>query len=118
MTTVHTNTEEYPEFDQFARSYAELLEDPMRKRFSRGPLHFHRRKALLIEKLLHRTGAASKTLRWLDVGCGRGELLELAQAGRDGTSALEDSTRRPVRVTEPGACIEQRCRDSFRLRTT
>jgi SAM-dependent methyltransferase len=86
MTTIHTKTEEYPEFDQFARSYAELLEDPMRKRFSRDPLHFHRRKALLIEKLLHRTGAASETLRWLDVGCGRGELLELA--GRNFAQAI------------------------------
>lgn len=71
-------TEQRPEFDQYAPSYAGLLEDPMRNKFSRDPIHFHRRKALLIEKLLRGVGVAAATLRWLDVGCGQGELLELA----------------------------------------
>jgi SAM-dependent methyltransferase len=69
---------ERPEFDQYAHSYAELLDDPIRNRFAHDPLHFHRRKWLLIEKLLKRAGVAPATLRWLDVGCGQGELLELA----------------------------------------
>ena len=66
------------EFDQYAPSYAELLNDPIRNRFARDPLHFHRRKWLLIQRLLRRAGANARTLKWLDVGCGRGELLELA----------------------------------------
>jgi SAM-dependent methyltransferase len=67
------------EFDQYAQSYAELLEDPIRNCFARDPLHFHRRKWQLMEKLLKRANVNTKTQRWLDVGCGRGELLELAQ---------------------------------------
>lgn len=67
-----------PEFDQFAPAYADLLDDPIRNRFARDPLHFHRRKWLLIEPLLQRIGRKPETLRWLDVGCGRGELLSMA----------------------------------------
>jgi len=73
-----TDKEEHPEFDRYASSYPDLLDDPIRNRFARDPLHFHRRKWLLIERLLKGAGATPGTLRWLDVGCGRGELLELA----------------------------------------
>jgi SAM-dependent methyltransferase len=75
---MQTNEGDSPEFDQYASSYAELLNDPLRNRFARDPLHFHRRKWLLIQRLLKRAGANARTLKWLDVGCGRGELLELA----------------------------------------
>jgi SAM-dependent methyltransferase len=75
---MQTSEEIRPEFDQYAPSYAELLDDPLRNRFAKDPLHFHRRKWLLIERLLRRAGVTLSTQRWLDVGCGRGELLELA----------------------------------------
>lgn len=78
MKSIQTRERLSPEFDQYASSYAELLEDPVRNRFARDPLHFHRRKWALIERLLKRTGVALETLRWLDVGCGGGELLALA----------------------------------------
>ncbi len=77
-TNLRTDKTEQPEFDRYASSYAELLDDPLRSRFARDPLHFHRRKWLLIERLLRGAGVAAAALRWLDVGCGRGELLELA----------------------------------------
>jgi ubiquinone/menaquinone biosynthesis C-methylase UbiE len=67
-----------PEFDQYAHSYQALLEDPVRSLFARDPLHFHRRKWILIERLLKNAGMNLSTLKWLDVGCGQGELLELA----------------------------------------
>ena len=67
-----------PEFDQFAATYCELLDDPLRNRFAKDPLHFHRRKWLLMHSLLRSSGIDPGTKRWLDVGCGRGELLELA----------------------------------------
>jgi SAM-dependent methyltransferase len=75
---MQTSQEVRPEFDQYAPSYAELLDDPIRNQFAQDPLHFHRRKWLLIEKLLKRAGVTLSTQRWLDVDCGRGELLEIA----------------------------------------
>ena len=69
-----------PEFDQYARSYDGLLEDPIRASFAQDPLHFHRRKWIVLERFLNRAGVNPKTQRWLDVGCGRGELLDLASA--------------------------------------
>ena len=75
---MRSSEKERPEFDQYADSYAELIDDPIRNRFARDPLHFHRRKWLLIDRLLKRAGVTARTQRWLDVGCGRGELLELA----------------------------------------
>ena len=81
---MQTSEQVRPEFDQYAPSYAELLNDPLRNRFAKDPLHFHRRKLLLIEKLLKRAGAPVSTRTWLDVGCGRGELLAI----RNGTRGL------------------------------
>jgi SAM-dependent methyltransferase len=72
------NERDPPEFDQYAKSYVELLDDPIRNRFAHDPLHFHRRKWLMIDRLLTRAGVTVTAQRWLDVGCGRGELLELA----------------------------------------
>lgn len=66
------------EFEDYASAYSLLLDDPVRNRFTKDPLHFHRRKWILIERLLKRKGLSSQTLTWLDVGCGRGELLALA----------------------------------------
>ncbi len=80
MTTMLTreNALPLPEFDHYARSYADYLDDPLRGRFARDPLHFHRRKWLLIQKLLKRAGMDPAKSKWLDVGCGQGSLLEVA----------------------------------------
>lgn len=67
-----------PEFNQYAHCYEDYLEDPLRGRFARDPLHFHRRKWLLIQRLLMRAGMDPARSRWLDVGCGQGQLLGLA----------------------------------------
>ena len=75
---MQTDRQAHSEFDAYAPSYAELLDDPARNRFAEDPLHFHRRKWLLIKRLLNRVGVNVATQRWLDVGCGQGELLELA----------------------------------------
>lgn len=66
------------EFDQYAPAYAELLDDPVRNRFAQDPLHFHRRKWLLLQSILKRAEVDVASQRWLDVGCGQGDLLELA----------------------------------------
>lgn len=67
-----------PEFDRYACAYDELLTDPARDHFAQDPLHFHKRKWIIMQRLLKRAGADASSLRWLDVGCGRGELLGLA----------------------------------------
>jgi SAM-dependent methyltransferase len=78
MTNTITRETALPEFDQYARSYADYLDDPLRGRFARDPLHFHRRKWLLIQKLLKQAGMDPARSKWLDVGCGQGTLLEVA----------------------------------------
>ena len=69
------------EFDDYAASYDQLLADPLRTSFSEDPLHFHRRKWHLIKGILRRQGVDPGQQRWLDVGCGQGDLLELAGDG-------------------------------------
>lgn len=67
-----------PEFDHYAESYEELLKDPIRDRFGRPGSHFfHQRKRDLIRAYFAGLGADTRTLRYLDVGCGKGELLQL-----------------------------------------
>jgi SAM-dependent methyltransferase len=78
MKTLQNDDKPSSEFDRYASSYSELLNDPLRNRFARDPLYFYRRKWLLIERLLKQQGIMPGTQRWLDVGCGQGELLELA----------------------------------------
>ena len=68
-----------------------LLDDPIRNRFARDPLHFHRRKWLLIQSLFKRIGVAPQTQRWLDVGCGQGELLSLAGGSFASASGCDPS---------------------------
>jgi SAM-dependent methyltransferase len=94
VKTLENSDKKSPEFDQFASSYTELLADPITNRFARDPIHFHRRKWLLIQRLLKSAGVTPETQRWLDVGCGQGELLELAgrnfaqAAGCDPSAAM------------------------------
>jgi SAM-dependent methyltransferase len=66
-----------PEFDEFAAEYAALLRDPIRDRFAAGSRFFAVRKWELIEQFFARTGRDLKRVRWLDVGCGLGELLQI-----------------------------------------
>ena len=68
------------EFDGYSSSYDALLKDPIRDRFVRDSGYFHLRKWLLLQGFLRRRRFPAKEARWLDVGCGKGELLRL---GRD-----------------------------------
>lgn len=108
---MQTSEKVRPEFDLYAPTYAELLDDPIRNRFAQDPLHFHRRKWFLIKGLLKRAGVTLSTQRWLDVGCGRGELLELAgsnfaQAIGCDPSAGMLSSYSPVRMHEQSSPVE------------
>jgi SAM-dependent methyltransferase len=67
-----------PEFDRYSGSYEELLKDPIRDRFmGSGPQFFHLRKRDLIREYFSALGIGTRGLRYLDVGCGKGELLSL-----------------------------------------
>lgn len=75
---LENDSKKSPEFDQYASTYATLLDDPLRDHFAQDPIHFHRRKWHLIKRLLRSAGIVPGAQRWLDVGCGHGELLKLA----------------------------------------
>lgn len=65
------------EFDRYASDYDRLLRDPVRDRFGGGSRFFHERKWALIQEHFAKRNLATEGLRWLDAGCGRGELLAL-----------------------------------------
>ncbi len=64
-----------PEFDLYAKQYEELLYDPIRERFAPSSEFFFERKWLLLREYMDSIGMRPETARWLDVGCGKGELL-------------------------------------------
>jgi SAM-dependent methyltransferase len=68
------------EFDRYARDYDALLKDPIRDRFAQNPDFFHLRKWLLLQEFLRRWSIPSQNSSWLDIGCGKGELLHFGQA--------------------------------------
>jgi SAM-dependent methyltransferase len=68
------------EFDRYASDYEALLEDPLRDRFKKTGDFFHRRKWLLIQEFFRRQRFPITRSEWLDVGCGKGELLALGRA--------------------------------------
>ena len=66
------------EFAQFSNDYEDLLKDPIRDRFSpKGGGFFHVRKRDLIRDYFRKRREDTKKLAYLDVGCGRGELVSL-----------------------------------------
>jgi SAM-dependent methyltransferase len=67
-----------PEFERYAANYSDLLRDPIRDGFAGDPAFFHRRKWMVIRDFLAGRNLDSSKLTWLDVGCGQGELIELA----------------------------------------
>lgn len=67
------------EFDQYANEYEELLRDPIREKFAPGSKFFSDRKWKLIQDFFARQNRPLSVLRWLDVGCGKGELLRMGK---------------------------------------
>src|SRR5690349_4164247 len=65
------------EFDRYAPAYSNLLRDPIRDRFAGDAAFFHLRKWLLIRDFLAKERLDPSSMRWLDAGCGEGDLLKL-----------------------------------------
>lgn len=86
-----------PEFDRYARQYSDLLHDPVREWFAPGSSFFVRRKWEVLCEYLARTHTSAGTAAWLDVGCGKGELLRLGTshfaraAGCDVSAAMTET---------------------------
>ena len=88
------------EFDEFSASYEDLLQDPLRQRFSGGSSEFfHLRKRDLIREYFRTRKLDTKTLGYLDLGCGRGELISLLHddfgyaAGCDPSAGMMEAGR-------------------------
>ena len=89
-----------PEFDQFSGSYEELLRDPIRDGFAgKGSDFFQTRKRALILQYFAERRLESRKLRYLDVGCGKGELAKSLRndfahvAGCDPSAGMLSFTR-------------------------
>jgi SAM-dependent methyltransferase len=67
------------EFDRLAPDYTELLNDSVREYFAPGSHFFLRRKVEILLDFAAREGMDTRQATWLDVGCGKGELLCAAQ---------------------------------------
>jgi SAM-dependent methyltransferase len=84
------------EFDQYARDYEAMQKDPLRHSFSKDGTFFFERKWLLIRSYLASQGRGLSSMSWLDIGCGKGELLRLGRpevasiAGCDVSTAMLD----------------------------
>jgi len=103
-------------FDQLSSSYEELLRDPLRDRFTgRESMFFHRRKADLIRLFYRRRGLATSDLRYLDVGCGKGTLLQLLRPDFEQAAGC-DVSEGMMRQIRPVAGIETRVqKDALRI---
>jgi SAM-dependent methyltransferase len=67
-----------PEFDRLSTDYDQLLRDPIRDKFTEAASEFfHLRKRDLIRHYFTRRKTNTRGLSYLDVGCGKGELLTL-----------------------------------------
>jgi SAM-dependent methyltransferase len=66
-------------FDKYAQKYSDLLQDPIRDRFAPGSTFFFRRKVDLIRDFYRRRGLDTRSVAWLDAGCGQGNLLRLGK---------------------------------------
>ncbi|HYZ85994.1 MAG TPA: class I SAM-dependent methyltransferase [Bryobacteraceae bacterium] len=101
------------QFDQFAKSYDELLRDPIRDVFSgRGAAFFHERKRDLIRDWFRRRRRSTQQLSYLDVGCGKGELLSLLQKDFERVSGCDPSEEM---LAEADCAVTQRQTDSTKI---
>lgn len=87
------------EFDGYAQTYQDLIREPIRDRFARNPQFFDERKWILLRQFFERQHRSTRSMSWLDVGAGQGNLLRLGQssfarvAGCDTSQAMLEGGR-------------------------
>ena len=103
MTT--TSSGGQPEFDRYAAEYRALLRDPIRDHFARDAGFFHERRWGVLCDFFRRYSFATGRASWLDVGCGKQELLRLGRRSFDAVAGcdpsaemLRDSTDLDIRL--------------------
>ncbi len=67
-------------FDVYAEGYGALIRDPLRDKFAASNLFFFERKLQVIRRFFQRRGIDTRTLAWLDAGCGQGDMLRVAKS--------------------------------------
>ena len=68
------------EFDRYGQDYYNLLTHPLRSWTASSPRFFAIRKWEVLREALDRLQLDTKNCKWLDVGCGWGEMLRLGQS--------------------------------------
>jgi len=82
------------EFDEYAESYDELLKDPLRDGFGGGGSDFfHCRRRDLIRGYFRSQRIDTTKMDFLDLGCGKGELLELLREDFHRSAGCDPSTK-------------------------
>jgi SAM-dependent methyltransferase len=96
-------------FDGLSTDYEALLRDPVRDRFAGTDSEFfHVRKRDLIRQYFRQRRRSATHLSYLDVGCGKGELLGLLQtdfreiAGCDPSGKMLESVREGIEARQQG----------------
>jgi SAM-dependent methyltransferase len=82
------------EFDDYSSDYESLLRDPLRDRFTSGAgsQFFHIRKRDLILDFWRQRAVDTRRLSYLDLGCGKGELLSLLKPSFGSAAGCDPST--------------------------
>jgi len=94
VKTSMSNRQKPPaEFDGFADDYQALLRDPLREKFTRDNEFFFERKLEVIQEFFDRAHLNTRELKWLDVGCGRGDLLRSGSHRFGGVAGCDPSER-------------------------
>lgn len=95
------------EFDHFADEYDTLLRDPIRDRFaSAGSAFFHQRKRDIIRESFKRRNVDTRALAYLDVGCGKGDLLDLLRADFQSAAGCDPSRQMIAGSADDGIRVQ------------
>ncbi len=81
------------EFDAYAKEYAELIRDPIRDKFAGTGRFFFERKIKVIQEFYKRLGVSTRSLHWLDVGCGQGDLLRMGRSDFKAATGCDPSEK-------------------------
>src|SRR5687767_9186147 len=80
-----------PEFDEYARTYQDLIREPIRDRFARNPRFFDERKWILLRDFFETRRRSTRSMSWLDVGAGQGNLLRMGQSSFERVAGCDTS---------------------------